>query len=518
MAGLAVVGVLAGVVPAWAQSGAGSLIGYIKDEQGGALPGATVTATSPDLIRPASTVTDSEGHYRIINLPPGEYTITVELQGFAHFKREGILLRAAVNFQVDVTMKIGGLTETVTVSGESPMLEVSKPGNVLNIDGEFQKNLPLAARKNWTDFLEQTPGVHSRPFDDGSGRMVYFGHATEHFAHVVQLEGMQAGNYNDFQLTYVQMGSDMIQDIQVKTGGSDAATPMGTGLGINVITKSGGNSFRGSAGFAYQPLDWADDNTYHETVFTMTPPLSTYAQCPNKECVSTGGTPVQADVKQFDGSVGGPIRRDRVWFFGSFRQSKVQTSISRTEKTKNDILAYYPGNELFPQQIKGYQPYVKITSRIGSGHELSGFYQRDRTHGQSNWDYFFDPINVYSNGGNVYSVKMTSAWNSKLTTTFSGGYNDKRGNDVDTYNAFGFDAQGPNIEIYDGTRLSSGYITGNSLILEGGNVDYRTIVPASLWLFRGDMTYFKDGWGGRTSSASASSWSRRTSTTRSACT
>ena len=156
------------------------------------------------------------------------------------------MLRAAVNFQVDIVMTaIGTLAETITVTGDSPMLEVSKPGNVLNIDGEFQKQMPLAARKNWTDFLEQTPGVHSRPFDDGSGRSVYFGHATEHFAHVVQLEGMQAGNYNDFQLTYVQMGSDMIEDIQVKTGGSDASTPMGTGLAINVITKSGGNSFRG---------------------------------------------------------------------------------------------------------------------------------------------------------------------------------------------------------------------------------------------------------------------------------
>ena len=63
--------------------------------------------------------------------------------------------------------------------------------------------------------------------------MVYFGHSTEHFAHVVQLEGMQAGNYNDFQLTYVQMGSDMIEDTQVKTGGVDASTPMGTGLAIS---------------------------------------------------------------------------------------------------------------------------------------------------------------------------------------------------------------------------------------------------------------------------------------------
>ena len=216
-------------LPAAAQTTGSSLRGYVKDEQGGALPGVTVTATSPDMISPASGVTDGEGYYRLINLPPGIYTVTVELSGFAVFKREGILLRAAVNFQVDIAMKIGRLSETVTVSGESPMLG----GQQAWQRAEHRRRVPEGhaprGTPNWTDFLEQTPGVHSRPFDDGSGRAVYFGHATEHFAHVVQLEGMQAGNYNDFQLTYVQMGSDMIQDTQVKTGGSDAGTPMGRG-------------------------------------------------------------------------------------------------------------------------------------------------------------------------------------------------------------------------------------------------------------------------------------------------
>ena len=127
------------------------------------LPGVTVTATSPNMITSATGVTDETGYYRLINLPPGEYTVTAELPGFSAYQREGILLRAAVNFQVDIVMTIGTLAETITVTGDSPMLEVSKPGNVLNIDGEFQKQMPLAARKNWTDFLEQTPGVHSRP-------------------------------------------------------------------------------------------------------------------------------------------------------------------------------------------------------------------------------------------------------------------------------------------------------------------------------------------------------------------
>ena len=165
---------LAGTDFAIAQTTGSSLRGYVKDDQGAVLPGVTVVATSPTMIQSASAVTDETGYYRVINLPPGDYTVSAELQGFAPYKREGILLRAAVNFQVDITMSLGTVAETITVRGESPMLEVSKPGNVLNIDGEFQKQMPLAARKNWTDFLEQTPGVHSRPFDDGSGRIRLF--------------------------------------------------------------------------------------------------------------------------------------------------------------------------------------------------------------------------------------------------------------------------------------------------------------------------------------------------------
>ena len=157
-------------------------------------------------------------------------------------------------------MQLSTLQETVTVTGDSPMIEVDKASNVLNIDGEFQRLMPIQARRNYSDFLELTPGVISRGFDDGSGRQVYFGHATEHFAHVLQLEGTIATNYHDAQLTYVSMGADMVADTQVKTGGVDAASPMGTGLVMNIITKSGGNVFRGSGAFAYQPYDWNGDN------------------------------------------------------------------------------------------------------------------------------------------------------------------------------------------------------------------------------------------------------------------
>src|SRR5262245_54211940 len=239
--GLAAALLLSVAGTAWAQGTDGGLRGYVKDEQGGALPGATVTATSPDAMAPATAQTDREGYYRLINLKPGTYTISVELAGFSKARHTGILIRGGNTFALDIALKVGGLEEAVTVESESPMLEISKPSNVLNFDGELQRNMPIASRRNWSDFLELTPGVIARSFDDGSGRMVYFGHGTEHFAHVIQLEGTIASNYFDAQVTYVGMGADMIQDIQVKTGGVDASAPMGTGLVINVVTKSGGN-------------------------------------------------------------------------------------------------------------------------------------------------------------------------------------------------------------------------------------------------------------------------------------
>ena len=78
--------------------------------------------------------------------------------------------------------------------------KLARPGNILTTEGKFQRDLPIQPRGNWSDFLEMTPGVNARPFDDGSGRLVYFGHATEHFSHVIQIEGMAAAGYNDVQI------------------------------------------------------------------------------------------------------------------------------------------------------------------------------------------------------------------------------------------------------------------------------------------------------------------------------
>jgi hypothetical protein len=303
-----------------AQSGAGSLSGSVVDEQGAAMPGVTVTATAPEALVPGMAVTDGTGSYRIGNLAPGTYTVTAELPGFAVFRREGILLRAGANLQVeDIAMKLGTLEEAITVSGESPMLEVSAPANVLNIDGDFQKQLPLVEGKYWSDFLHMTPGVMSRPHNDGSGRQNYFGNAVDHRDAVVDMEGMMASNYNDSNINRTALSTEAIQDTQIKTGGVDAASPMGYGLVLNMISRSGGNTVSGSGGWTYQPFEWNGDNT------------------------GGNGTPATRAINQADFSLGGPIKKDRIWAFFAYRWQDNQTTPSRIPIVVSTLQALYPG-------------------------------------------------------------------------------------------------------------------------------------------------------------------------------
>jgi hypothetical protein len=353
LGGVVLVLVLALSEPLSAQTGDGSLRGYVRDEQGNVLPGVTITATSPALLNPSVAVTDATGYYRLISLPPGTYALSAELTGFAVFKREGILLRAGSTFQVDVVMQVGTLEETITVVGDSPMLEVSKTSNTLNIDGEFQREVPLQARRNWSNFLEVSPGVNSLPHDDGSGRMTYYGHGVDLFAHVVQLDGMMAHSNVNPQITHVGMGADMIQDTQVKTGGVDASAPMGTGVVINVVSKSGGNQFRGSAAYAFQPLAWNDDNT------------------PPTKDAKFAGTPPISRVNIFDAGGGGPIRSDRIWFFGSVRYQNFVTGIGRTPREVEILKSFFPDIRLFNNESYSWQPFLKITARLSQRHEFS---------------------------------------------------------------------------------------------------------------------------------------------------
>ena len=511
------------VIPALAfgQAGDSSIRGTVTDESGAVLPGVTITATSPALIAAEVVITDSQGTYRLLNLPVGDFTVEASLSGFATSRQEGILVRASTNIALDVVMSISTVQETITVTAETPMLEISRPGNILTIEGDFQRDLPIQARGNWSDFLEMTPGVNARPFDDGSGRMVYFGHATEHFAHVIQLEGMAAAGYNDAQITYVGMGADMIEDASVKTGGAEAKDPMGTGLIINIVTRSGGNDLSMSAAYDRQDYAWGTgddeglkgffgDNELPDGFDPFASEKANFAAMgvfdPPDQPNAGAGTPTAHLVNQADFSIGGPIAQDRAWFFATYRYADLAARISRSALDVGFLqalsglpigggLGTTPSYSEFPNTTKSHQPYLKLTAQLNPNHELSAYYQRDQLNNTSNREYDLAPRYIVKTGGDLLGAKLTSVFGANTTGQFLVSWNNKAA-EVNRTTQPQYGDLPVYIEIHNGYTVNSSGTTGNGGRIAAMGTGGGTDRPTRLLLFRADMTrYIEDAAG-----------------------
>src|SRR5262249_16765030 len=443
-------------------------------QQNAVLPGVTVTATSPELLAPVIVVTDGAGYYRLNNLPPGTFTITAELTGFAIYKREGILMRAGSTFSVDLEMKISTVQETVTVAGDSPMIETQKPTSTLTIQGELMRAAPVTSRRLFSDVLDMAPGVNSRNVDDGVGRRAYYFHGAVIFSHVFQLEGAPAGSFLDSSAHSIGFGGDTVADSELKLGGVDAAAPMGTGVVMNIITPSGGNRFKGSATYDLQLRDWNSDNTIGGS--------------------HPGGIPTVQSVKQGDVSLGGPIQKDKVWFFGAFRYADLTNGISRTPDNLANLEAFEPGFVPFDNFMRSNQPFVKVTARVNTAHEVSAFFQRDRALYTSNRELDTSLFSYNSTGGGLFQTKVNSVWSNQLTTQLSVAYNNKSGNDQHTYD--GVNIFGPQILVHQDAFISGGVPTGTGALVQMNTPQSISISPSSMLVMRGDLTYFKEGKGG----------------------
>ena len=126
---------------------------------------------------PYAAVTDKDGHYRILELPPGEYQLAAARDGFANFVRPGIVARAGLTLNVDIEMVLGNQTETTTVRAETPMLESSSAVQAINIAGELQRHVPLTTRRDWADSLLLVPGVITT--QSGTGKVFYYLHGAD---------------------------------------------------------------------------------------------------------------------------------------------------------------------------------------------------------------------------------------------------------------------------------------------------------------------------------------------------
>ena len=339
--------------------------------------------------------------------------------------------------------------------------------------------MPIQARRNWSDFLELTPGVISRGFDDGSGRQVYFGHATEHFAHVIQLEGMIASNYHDAQVTYVAMGTDIVSDMQVKTGGVDASSPMGVGMVMNVLTKSGGNRFSGNGGYAYQPFNWNGNNVGELHDVRDLQQEHRRARRRPRTCGSSTA------------SLGGPMQARRGVVLRLAAAGRVGEPASAARRSRwTGCARSSRARRCSTTRARAGSRTSRSSGKLAPNHDASALLSaRPAASSTGNREYNYEQIQAQSTGGSLYGGKLTSVWGDRVTTTFVGSYNNKGGNDISTFESLGL--SGPQIILHERATVGSGRAVGSGRILEGGNLQSYSFQPASQIMLRGDLTYFK---------------------------
>ena len=282
----------------------GTLTGTVRDVSGAVMPGVTVEAASDVLIEKVRTVvTDASGQYRIIDLRPGTYTLTFSLDGFQTFRREGIELPSTVTLTIPAEMRVGNLQETITVTAETPIVDVQSVKREVVLQADFVAALP--ATRNYTAILQSIPAL-----------TVGIGTSAE-TTPTMQLFSARGGSTNEGRITVDGMtvaaafnGGGVSSFTYNTSDAAEMTVNISGGLGenetggpsLNMIPRSGGNAFRGSA-FWSGAGDWSRSENIDD------------------ELRAIGITRGPALKRSWDvsGSYGGPIRRDRLWFYGTIR-------------------------------------------------------------------------------------------------------------------------------------------------------------------------------------------------------
>jgi carboxypeptidase family protein len=288
---------------AYGQVSSGTIAGEVKDASGALLPGVTVEAASPALIEKIRTaVTDGQGLYRLVDLRPGVYTVTFTLPGFSTFRREGLELTAGFTATINADLKLGELAETITVSGETPVVDLQNSRQQTTLSRATLDALPTSGRiSQLVNFIpgavvgnavwQSVGGLDERAnaFSAHGGR---FGDNAPIVDGLVQrLQGGAIFVFN--QLTF--------QEVSVETGGSSADRNTG-GVQMQIVPKDGGNTFSGSFNTSHTRPSLQADNL-------------------NDELRARGLSFSSSLKKHYDtgGALGGPVIRDRLWFFAGTR-------------------------------------------------------------------------------------------------------------------------------------------------------------------------------------------------------
>jgi len=407
---------LAALVPAsaWAQGQTGTIAGTVKDTTGAVLPGVTVEVSSPALIEKTRTgVTDGEGAYKIINLRPGTYSVTFTLTGFSTVKREGIELTSAFTASVNADMKVGTVSETITVSGESPIVDTQNVVQKQTSSREVMDALPTD--RNFVSFAAMTPGVFVTGVSQNVGGSIpetgmnLVVHGSRAADSLVMVDGMpiingsgqgglQYGNY---------LNNSLAQEITFQTGGNSAEFERASVMS-NFIPKEGSNVFRGSfqTRFTNEKLE---SNNLDSTQFNQG------LHSPNLVNKIWDLNPVG----------GGPLIKDRAWIFGGFRHWGTYNNVAGSFKDASFTEKIYSCNKdaagnctteqnLFP--VWHESAAARLTTQVSPKNKVNAYYDWQYTEfGNSFVPSLTTAISATALSKNVPQYIIQASWSSPVS-------------------------------------------------------------------------------------------------------
>ena len=306
-----------GVIPAMAQVSTGEIFGKATDGTGAILPGVTVTLSGPALIQPIVAVTAESGGYRFPSVPIGTYTVTFDLTGFKKLVRTDIIIQAGFNAEINAKLEISTVQETVTVTGESPVVDTKSTTLSSSFTREALEKIPNA-RDPWV-IIEQTPGMVMSGVNVGgnlSGQQTSFS--------AMGSSSNQQWNINGAVISDIASGNssptyydfDSFEEIQITTAGADASQ-QGAGVQVNFITRSGSNKFTGFGRF-YNTNDKCFGEFAKCQSINVTDDL-------RKQNVG-GGNPIQ-NIRDTGFQLGGPIQKNKAWFWGAMSRQDVRAGV-----------------------------------------------------------------------------------------------------------------------------------------------------------------------------------------------
>ena len=453
-----------GIAAQTVSSTTGAINGKVTDESGAALPGVTIIISSPSMQGTRTGITGTDGTFRFPAVSPGDYRVTYELAGFGTVVREGVAVGLGFTATLNAELKVASLQETVTVSGQSPVVDVTSTTSATSFGEERLSALPNA-RDFWT-VLAAAPAIQLTRIDvAGSAagtQTAYSAYDTKADQHRPMVEGIVNTEGTNAAGFYYDYGA--IDEVSVNAGGNTAEMPW-PGIWSNFIAKSGGNAYHGKIYGDYQTKDIQSSNI----------PDTLTGICPGGRCGNLQPSDLNRmeSYHDFNADIGGYVKKDKLWWYFSGRDQNIKS-----------VLPNFP--------VKAFETGLrnltgKATYALNTGNKLTAYAQGGRKLQPNRMDTFVvGPLTARHESedstwrqqywGHTYKAGWDSIVSDRLFFEVRGGQ---------------FRYEWPNFRYTEAPAFQD---IGNSLV-RGGNRDGWFNIPARNQVL-GSVSYFKEGLGG----------------------